>query len=94
VAEPIFRRSDGVASVVDLRVDSGKDFPRSHSSYWELEPVWDAIATAFTWKRVEPLTVRAARRLGFEARKGPEKGAAAGQMSDGRGSSAVETRCR
>jgi hypothetical protein len=71
LAEPLFRRNDGLASVVDLRVESGKDFPRSHSAYWELEPVWDAIATAFTWKRVEPLTVREARRLGFEARKAP-----------------------
>ena len=72
LAEPLFRRTDGLASVVDLRVRSGKDFPRSHSAYWELEPVWDAIATAFTWRRLEPLTVREARRLGFEARKAPE----------------------
>ena len=36
VAEPLFRRTDGLASVVDLRVRSGKDFPRSHSAYWEL----------------------------------------------------------
>src|SRR3954451_22992791 len=71
LAEPLFRRADGVASVVDLRVHSGKDFPRSHSAYWELGPVWDAIETAFTWKRTEPLTVREARRLGFEARKAP-----------------------
>ena len=71
LAEPLFRRSDGTASVVDLRVQSGKDFPRSHSAYWELGPVWDAIATAFTWKRTEPLTVREARRLGFEARVAP-----------------------
>lgn len=71
VAEPLFRRSDGLASVVDLRVQSGRDFPRSHSAYWELPPVWDAIATAFTWKRTEPLTVREARELGFEARKAP-----------------------
>ena len=71
LAEPLFRRTDGLASVVDLRVHSGKDFPKSHSSYWELEPVWDAIATAFTWRRVEPLTVREARRHGFEARKAP-----------------------
>ena len=71
VAEPLFRRTDGLASVVDLRVHSGKDFPRSHSSYWELAPVWDAIATAFTWKRTERLTVREARQLGFEARKAP-----------------------
>ena len=71
VAEPLFRRSDGLASVVDLRVHSGRDFPRSHSSYWELAPVWDAIATAFTWKRTERLTVREARQLGFEARKAP-----------------------
>jgi hypothetical protein len=71
VAEPLFRRSDGLASVVDLRVRSGRDFPRSHSSYWELAPVWDAIATAFTWKRTERLTVREARQLGFEARKAP-----------------------
>jgi hypothetical protein len=71
LAEPLFRRSDGLASVVDLRVHSGKDFPRSHSAYWELAPVWDAIATAFTWKRVEPLTVREARKLGFEARVAP-----------------------
>ena len=71
LAEPLFRRTDGLASVVDLRVHSGLDFPRSHSAYWELEPVWDAIATAFTWTRVEPLTVREARRLGFEARRAP-----------------------
>ena len=37
LAEPLFRRTDGLASVVDLRVRSGKDFPRSHSSYWELD---------------------------------------------------------
>lgn len=72
LAEPLFRRSDGTASVVDLRVHSGKDFPRSHSAYWELGPVWDAIETAFSWKRTDPLTVREARRLGFEARKAPE----------------------
>jgi hypothetical protein len=71
VAEPLFRRSDGLASVVDLRVHSGRDFPRSHSMYWELAPVWDAIATAFTWKRTERLTVKEARDLGFEARKAP-----------------------
>ncbi len=71
LAEPLFRRSDGLASVVDLRVRSGKDFPRSHGAYWELPSVWDAIATAFSWRRVEPLTVREARRLGFEARKAP-----------------------
>lgn len=71
LAEPLFRRRDGVASVVDLRVRSGKDFPKSHGAYWELEPVWDAIATAFTWKRTEPLTVREARELGFEARRKP-----------------------
>jgi hypothetical protein len=71
LAEPLFRRSDGLASVVDLRVRSGTDFPRSHGAYWELAPVWDAIATAFGWKRLEPLTVREARRLGFEARTAP-----------------------
>ena len=37
----------------------------------ERPAVWDAIATAFTWRRTEPLTVRAARRQGFEARKAP-----------------------
>ena len=73
VAEPLFRRSDGLASVVDLRVHSGRDFPRSHSAYWELPPVWDAIATAFTWKRSVPLSVGEARRLGFEARKAPQR---------------------
>jgi hypothetical protein len=71
VAEPLFRRRDGLASVVDLRVQSGKDFPTSHSSYWELAPVWDAIATVFGWRRTDRLTVRAARQLGFEARKAP-----------------------
>ncbi len=71
VAEPLFRRSDGLASVVDLRVRSGRDFPRSHSAYWEVPAVWEAIATAFGWTRTEPLTVRQARRLGFEARKAP-----------------------
>ena len=71
LAEPLFRRTDGLASVVDLRVRSGRDFPKSHSAYWELASVWDAIATAFTWRRVEPLTVREARRLGFEARVAP-----------------------
>jgi hypothetical protein len=73
VAEPLFRRRDGLASVVDLRVSSGKDFPRSHSAYWELRPVWDAIATAFAWRRTAPLTVSQARRLGFEARKAPAR---------------------
>ncbi len=73
VAEPLFRRRDGLASVVDLRVRSGKDFPKSHSAYWEIPAVWDAIATAFTWKRTEPLTVRQARALGFEARKAPAR---------------------
>jgi hypothetical protein len=71
LAEPLFRRTDGLASVVDLRVQSGLDFPRSHSAYWDLAPVWDAIATAFTWKRTESLTVREARQLGFEARRKP-----------------------
>jgi hypothetical protein len=71
VAEPLFRRRDGLASVVDLRVRSGKDFPRSHSAYWELPAVWEALATAFTWRRASPLTVRQARRLGFEARRAP-----------------------
>jgi len=71
LAEPLFRRTDGLASVVDLRVRSGRDFPKSHSAYWELGSVWDAIATAFSWRRVEPLTVREARRLGFEARVAP-----------------------
>jgi len=71
LAEPLFRRTDGLASVVDLRVRSGRDFPKAHTAYWELGPVWDAIATAFTWRRVEPLTVREARRLGFEARVAP-----------------------
>jgi hypothetical protein len=75
VAEPLFRRTDGRASVVDLRVHSGVDFPKSHSAYWELEPVWEAIATAFTWKRLPLLTVAEARRLGFEARKAPSSGA-------------------
>jgi hypothetical protein len=74
VAEPLFRRTDGLASVVDLRVNSGKDFPKSHSAYWELPPVWDAIETAFSWRRVAPLTVGEARRLGFEARKAPSRG--------------------
>jgi hypothetical protein len=71
VAEPLFRRRDGLASVVDLRVHSGRDFPTSHSAYWEIPAVWDAIATAFGWKRTDRLTVRAARELGFEARKAP-----------------------
>lgn len=75
VAEPLFRRSDGLASVVDLRVRSGKDFPKSHSAYWELAPVWEAIATAFTWRRSAQLTVGEARKLGFEARKAPSRGA-------------------
>ena len=30
LAEPLFRRTDGLASVVDLRVHSGADFPKSH----------------------------------------------------------------
>jgi len=71
VAEPLFRRTDGLATVVDLRVRSGKDFPRSHSAYWELPAVWDGIATAFSWRRTDRLTVREARELGFEARKAP-----------------------
>lgn len=73
VAEPLFRRRDGLASVVDLRVNSGKDFPKSHSAYWELPPVWDAIATAFTWRRATPITVGEARKLGFEARRAPTR---------------------
>ena len=73
VAEPLIRRSDGRASVVDLRVHSGLDFPKSHSAYWELAPVWDALATAFSWKRLPLLTVGEARRLGFEARKAPAR---------------------
>lgn len=68
VAEPLFRRRDGLASVVDLRIHSGKDFPASHSAYWDRPAVWDAIGTAFGWRRTTPLTVRAARKLGFEAR--------------------------
>lgn len=71
VAEPSFRRTDGLASVVDLRVRTGKDFPKSHSAYWEQPAVWDAIATAFTWRRTERMTVREARQQGFEARKAP-----------------------
>ena len=71
VAEPLFRRTDGLATVVDLRVHSGRDFPRSHSAYWELPAVWDGIATAFTWRRTDRMTVREARELGFEARKAP-----------------------
>lgn len=78
VAEPLFRRSDGRASVVDLRVHSGLDFPKSHSAYWELAPVWDAIAAAFTWKRLPLLTVGEARRLGFEARKAPARSMSTG----------------
>jgi hypothetical protein len=73
VAEPLFRRSDGRASVVDLRVHSGLDFPKSHSAYWELDPVWDAIAAAFHWRRLPLLTVAEARRLGFEARRAPAR---------------------
>jgi len=83
LAEPLFRRRDGLASVVDLRVRSGKDFPRSHGAYWELAPVWDAIATAFTWKRTEPLTVREARRLGLEARRAPRPSDASGSNGGG-----------
>jgi hypothetical protein len=78
LAEPLFRRRDGVASVVDLRVRSGRDFPRSHGAYWALDAVWGAIATAFTWRRLSPLTVREARRLGFEARKASGQGKASG----------------
>jgi len=69
VAEPLFRRRDGLASVVDLRVRSGKDFPASHSAYWELPAVWDALGTVFGWRRTVPLTVRQARAQGFEARR-------------------------
>ena len=81
LAEPLFRRSDGLASVVDLRVHSGKDFPKSHSAYWELPAVWDAIATAFTWRRTEPLTVREARRQGSRHGRRRRHGSAA--PSDG-----------
>jgi hypothetical protein len=83
LAEPLFRRTDGLASVVDLRVRSGKDFPKSHGAYWELPPVWDAIATAFSWKRTEPLTVREARRLGLEARRAPTASHANGSRRGG-----------
>lgn len=71
LAEPHFRRTDGLASVVDLRVHSGRDFPRSHSAYWELPPVWDGIENAFSWKRTQRMTVKQARDLGFEARRRP-----------------------
>lgn len=67
VAEPLFRRRDGTASVVDLRVRSGRDFPASHSAYWDVPAVWDGIAAAFSWRRTTALTVRQARALGFEA---------------------------
>ena len=50
-----------------IRSDFGDPIP----PYLELAPVWDAIATAFTWKRTERLTVKEARDLGFEARKAP-----------------------
>ena len=50
---------------------TGKDFPKSHSAYWEQPAVWQAIATAFTWRRTERMTVREARLQGFEARKAP-----------------------
>jgi hypothetical protein len=73
LAEPLFRRSDGLASVVDLRVRSGRDFPKSHGAYWDLDALWAAIATAFTWRRITPLTVRQARKLGFEARTAPKQ---------------------
>lgn len=73
VAEPMFRRRDGLASVVDLRIRSGRDFPRSHSAYWESPAVWDAIATAFSWRRSSPLTVKEARDRGFEARRAPTR---------------------
>jgi pimeloyl-ACP methyl ester carboxylesterase len=78
VAEPSFRRTDGLASVVDLRVRTGKDFPKSHSAYWEQPAVWDAIATAFTWRRTERMTVKEARDQGFEARKAPVRRSAGG----------------
>jgi hypothetical protein len=71
VAEPLFRRSDGLASVVDLRVHSDKDFPESHSAYWDQPAVWDAIASAFSWRRSPLMTVREARKAGFEARQAP-----------------------
>jgi hypothetical protein len=78
VAEPSFRRTDGLASVVDLRVRTGKDFPSSHSAYWEQPAVWDALATAFTWRRTERMTVKQARDQGFEARKAPVRRASTG----------------
>ncbi len=74
VAEPLVRRRDGLASVVDLRVRSGRDFPASHSAYWELPAVWEALGTVFDWRRTAPLTVRQARALGFEARSAPRRG--------------------
>ena len=70
VAEPSFRRTDGLASVVDLRVRTGKDFPKSHSAYWEQPAVWEAIATAFTWRRTERMTVREARAAGLRGAQG------------------------
>ena len=71
VAEPLFRRSDGLASVVDLRVHSGRDFPRSHSAYWEL-----GAGVGCDRDGVHLEADRAAHgprgaRAGFEARKAP-----------------------
>ena len=52
-------------------VHSGTDFPKSHSAYWELGPGLGCDRDRVHLERVEPLTVREARRLGFEARKAP-----------------------
>ena len=71
LAEPLFRRSDGLASVIDRRVQSGRDFPKSHSAYWEQPGTWESIAFAFSWRRTPPITVKEAREAGFEARKRP-----------------------
>ena len=71
LAEPLFRRVDGLASVVDLRVHSGKDFPQLPQRVLGTRPGVGRHRHSVHLERTEPLTVREARALGFEARRRP-----------------------
>ena len=66
----VFRALRWAESVVTC--GSGKGLPRSHSANGSVDAL-DAIAKAVTWRRLAPLTVGEARKLGFEARKAPAR---------------------
>ena len=71
VAEPLFRRTRRAGQRGRPAGPVGQGLPAVAQRVLGARAVWDAIATAFTWRRTERLTVREARELGFEARKAP-----------------------